>query len=285
VTGSTIKVAAVQMEPILGDKEGNINKLLASIDEAASTGAKLIVTPECAVSAYVLVNRNETAEVAETIPGYTTDVFSAKAKENNVYIVLGMIEVDGTDFYNVAVLIGPEGIIGKYRKMHPFYLIEERWPVTPGSTSQDYPVFDTPIGKIGIAICFDIWVPEAPRLLALNGADIIAFPTNSDNSTEGSAGFEHVVQTRALESRVWIVGANRIGVERKVTFSGRSQIVGLSGEVLVEASTDQEEIVYADIQPRAARDKRGIPGLASSDLWGNRRPDSYTKISSGDFQK
>ena len=225
----------------------------------------------------------ETSAAAEAVPGPSTEVLAQKAREKGVYIVAGMVESHETDFYNVSVLVGPQGYIGKYRKMHPWNPAEESWPITPGETSQGFPVFETEIGNIGMCICYDMWITETARILALNGADIIAFPTNTVAVPAGQAVFDHVLRTRALENHVWIVGADRIGIEREVPFAGRSQIVDPYGNVMVEASADREEIVYADIQPAiASRDKMLVPDLPAADLWWIRRPESYSKISSTD---
>ena len=278
-----LKVAAVQMEPKLHDKPGNIARALAHVDEAADAGARLVVLPECSLTAYVFENEGETSAVAEDVPGPTTDLLVDKAREKKVYIVAGMVESQDSNYYNVAILVGPNGYIGKYRKMHCWYAAEENWPITAGEHSQGFPVFDTEIGKIGICICYDMWIPETARMLALNGAEIIAFPTNTVAVPAGEALFDHVLRTRALENHVWIVGADRIGVEREVPFAGRSQILDPYGNVLVEGSPDKEEILYADIESVvASRDKMLVPDLAESDLWTIRQPNAYGKISEVD---
>lgn len=219
-TAELIKVAAVQMEPKLNDKKGNMAKVLSSIDDAAAAGARLIIFPECVLTAYVFEGQAETSAAAEPVPGPSTEVLGKKAKEKGVYIVAGMVEFHETNFYNVSVLVGPDGYIGKYRKMHPWYPAEENWPITPGETNQGYPVFETEIGNIGMCICYDMWIAETARILALNGADIIAFPTNTVAAPAGEAVFDHVLRTRALENHVWIVGVDRIGIEREVPFAG-----------------------------------------------------------------
>lgn len=273
----TIKVAAVQMEPKIFDKEGNLNKILQFVDEAAGNGAKLIVFPECALTGYVFLNRTETEKVAETIPGPSTYKLIEKAKEHNVYIVVGLVEKDGDKFYNAAILVGPEGYIGKYRKVHPWWPAESAWPVTAGDLG--FPVYSTAIGKIGMMICYDAWFPEPARCLALGGADIIAFLTNAVGVPAGFACFDHILQTRAIENHVWIVGADRIGVERDVPFAGRSQIVDIYGDVIVEASLDKEEIIYTTIDVKAATEtKQLVPGLEKSDLFWARKPASYAII-------
>jgi len=278
-----IKVAAVQTQPILFDKEQNLKKMLQFVDEALEAGAKLIVFPECALTGYVFESEAETKKEAETIPGPSTDVFVAKAKECDVFIVFGMVEICDEKFYNTAVLLGPEGFIGKYRKMFPWYPAEEKWPVTAGEDSQGFPVFETAIGRIGMLICYDMWITEPARAIALNGADIIAFPTNAVAVPVGIACVDHILRTRALENHVWIVAADRIGTERGVSFAGRSQVVDVFGGVLVEASVDQEEIVYAEITPRTAtNDKMLVPDIPSTDLWKIRRPETFSPISRSD---
>ena len=134
-----------------------------------------------------------------------------------------------------------------------------------------------------MCICLDMGFPETARVLALNGAEIIAFLTNVVALPAGEFTFDHLLRTRALENHVWIVGADRIGVERDVPFAGRSQIIDPYGGVMVEASRDKEEIVYADIQPAiASRDKMMVPEMPKSDMWSLRNPKSYSRISSSD---
>src|SRR5210317_218527 len=164
------KVATVQYEPTQFNKEHNINSLIELCEQAAKSGAKLIVTPEMGTTGYCFLDREEIGSLVETIPGPTTNKFKQISEKYNCFIVIGMPEVDSDTklYYNAAVLIGPNGIIGKHRKSHG-YIAEPKWSA-PG---QDHLVFDTEIGKIGILICMDIHFIETARLVALQDADII----------------------------------------------------------------------------------------------------------------
>jgi predicted amidohydrolase len=191
-----------------------------------------------------------------------------------------MVERKGDRLYNAAVLVGPHGerggVIGKYRKMHPWWPPEHHW-VTAGDLG--YNVFSTDIGNIGIMICYDAAFPEPARCLAIAGADVICQPSNWLLHEGRPLSPDFVTKTRALENHVFFMGSNRIGTERGARFVGRSQIIDVGGRVLAEASQDKDEIVYADIDTAAARSKRLDPEDARSDLWWARRPDTYRAIS------
>lgn len=171
-----VKIAAIQFEPIQFQKERNVTCLFKLVEEAAQNGAKLITTPEMATTGYCWYDRNEIKPFVETIPGKTTDSFYQIAKKNNCYIVIGMPEVDPETnlFYNTAVLIGPEGIVGKHRKTHP-YISEPKWAA---SGDLGHQVFETSIGRVALLICMDIHFIETARLVALNGADVICHISN-----------------------------------------------------------------------------------------------------------
>ncbi len=169
------KVATVQFEPTMFEKERNIARLIELCEAAALAGARLIVTPEMGTTGYCWFDRTEVAPFVETIPGLTMDRFAALARKHDCYIVFGMPEVDGDGIYfNCAVLIGPDGVIGWHRKTHP-YISEPKW-ASPGDL--DHQVFDTPIGRIALLICMDIHFVETARLAALRGADVICHISN-----------------------------------------------------------------------------------------------------------
>ena len=169
------KVAAVQFEPTMFEKERNIARLLDLCEQAAAAGAKLIVTPEMGTTGYCWFDRAEVAPFVETIPGPTTNRFAALARKHACYIVVGMPEVDEDGIYfNTAVLIGPDGVVGHHRKTHP-YISEPKWAAAGDLHNQ---VFETPIGRIALLICMDIHFVETARLMALGGADVICHISN-----------------------------------------------------------------------------------------------------------
>lgn len=261
-----VKVAFLQFNPSFGDIRGNTNKVF---ELSVSCDANLIVLPELFSTGYQFISNNEVAELAEEIPsGYTTQRLIELSREKSAYLVAGIAERAEGIIYNSAVLTGPEGFIGVYRKTHLFF--EEKLWFAPGDTG--FKVWETQVGMIGIMICFDWFFPESARTLALMGADIIAHPSNLvlPFCPDGMI-------TRCLENRVFAVTANRTGTEERggktpLTFIGSSEIVSPRGKVLCRASHDKEEIYIAEINPEDARDKRLNP---FNNLFTDRREEFY----------
>ncbi|HOU11797.1 MAG TPA: carbon-nitrogen hydrolase family protein [Anaerolineae bacterium] len=267
-----VKVAVAQMDPKLGQNESNLARILALLREAAAAGARLVVFPECAVSGYGFATLEAGYAAAETIPGPATDALAAACRETGAYAVVGLLERDGIEnVYNSAALVGPEGVVGVYRKAHLPLLGVDRF-TTPGDSG--FRVCETAIGRVGIIICYDLRFPEAARVLALVGADIIALPTNWPDGSQNAPYL--VTRTRALENRVFLLACNRCGEESGFWFFGHSQITDPGGNVLVEADAG-EEICYAEIEPAQARQKRIVlrPDAFELDTVGDRRPDLY----------
>ena len=270
-----VKVAVVQMDPKLGQNPGNLEHIVALFREATGQGAKLVVFPECATSGYGFGDLAAAYSAADVIPGPTTEALERACVAANAYVVVGLLERFGdARVYNSAVLVGPEGLVGVYRKAHLPFLGVDRL-TTPGNTG--FLVWDTAIGRVGIAICYDLRFPEALRALALAGADIIALPTNWPDGSQNAPQF--VTRTRALENRVFVLACNRCGEERGFWFFGHSQITDPRGDVLAEAGAD-EAICYAEIEPEQARQKRIVlrPGEFELDTVGDRRPDLYGSL-------
>jgi predicted amidohydrolase len=272
IVGKLIKVAAVQMEPRLNEKDRTLEKICHFIKSTAHEGASLVVFPELSLTGLIKTT-------SETVPGPSTEVLVTEAKKHDVHVVVGLLEKCNKKFYNTSVLIGPHGIIGKYRKIHPWCPSEDMVPVDHGDLG--YPVFTTSIGKVGMMICYDVWFPEPARVLALKGAEIVAVPL----LTGLNSAFDYLLRTRALENHVWIIGANATatleegGIGWRII--GRSQIVSVFGEVLGEASEENEEIIYAKIDVKAAtHTKQLLPGRKwkKSDLFQARKPENYRII-------
>ena len=217
----------------------------------------------------------EALPYAETIPGPSTERLAGVCRKAQVYLVLGMLEKDGDLCFNAAALIGPEGVVGKYRKVHLPFLGVDRF-VNSGDLG--FEVHQTRLGRIGLNICYDGSFPESARTLALNGADMILLPTNWPTGAEEFAEF--LVNARGLENHVFSVAVNRVGRERGFRFIGRSRIVNPSGRTLALASPDGEEIIFAEIDPSAARDKHitRVPGKHQINRFKDRRPQFYGKI-------
>jgi 5-aminopentanamidase len=272
----TVSVAGVQMDPKLADVPGNLSRILDSMDTAARAGAKLVVFPEAAITGYVFRSLEEAMPVAESIPGPSTAALEEACRKLKLHVAVGLLEKDGAGagdrFYNASVLVGPDGLIGRYRKLHLPFLGVDRF-VRQG----DIPprVYDTALGKIGLAICYDLDFPEYTRVLALMGAQLIVTVTNWPDDIEFVP--DHLVQTRARENVVNHVAVNRAGVERGVTFIGRSKIVDTQGRTLVEGRHFEEDFILADIDMTAADQKRKvvIPGELETDALADRRPEFY----------
>ena len=166
---AVVKIACVQMEPVVGQKERNVRRTLEFIEQAAANGAHLVVLPELCNSGYVFESRQEAFSLAEEIPnGPTCHAWKDIARQRGLHIVAGIDERDGQALYNAAVLIGPSGHVGTFRKLHLWN--EENLFFEPGNLG--FPVFRTPLGRIATFICYDGWFPESYRLCALQGADV-----------------------------------------------------------------------------------------------------------------
>ena len=270
-----IKIAAVQMNPRIMRSRENLDKILLKTRSAASNGADLIVFPECALTGYVFASREEAIPFMETIPGPSTDRLIACCKKLSVYVIVGLLEIDAGRCFNVAVLMGPQGLVGKYRKNHLPFLGIDRF-IDPGD--KPFQVYKTPVGNIGIHICYDCNFPESARVMMLLGADILTLPTNWPEGRGKVA--RYVINTRAYENKVHLVAVDRVGRERGVKFIGSSKIIDAWGDTLAEASSDDEEIIYAEVALAEARQKRIVfkAGEFELDFIGDRRPELYGKV-------
>jgi predicted amidohydrolase len=268
-----MRVAVAQIEPMLGDRERNLESALAQMQQAASAGAQLLVLPECALSGYMFADAAEALPFAEQIPGPATDALAGECRRLAQYVVCGLLERDGDELRNSAVLVGPDGLLGTYRKTHLPFLGVDRF-VVPGD---ELAVFDTPIGRIGIEICYDLRFPEVTRALTLRGVEIVAHPTNFPIAARSQT--EVITVARALENRIYLLSANRVGKERDGEFCGRSQIVDPYGVRLAEAAETGEALLVAEVDLTKARDKDYvIPGEYELYLLGDRRPELYRAL-------
>lgn len=256
------KLAASSMQSCY-DKKVNLTKILKMVDEAADNGAELIVFPEACLQGYfhtvtcisfsAKYDENEynyQHDNAEVIPnGPSVKAIIAKAKERNIYVVFGMTEKDAVHdwkMYNTSVLVGPEGYIGKYQKVHQ--PIDELHAYYHGI---DFPVYDTKIGRIGMMICYDKCFPECGREMALKGADILCIPTawaydgedfniHTDNSCRLYDLFDCAT---AAANQIFVVSADQFGLNGLTTYPGIANIVNPRGEI-VSTVREKEGIAY-----------------------------------------
>jgi predicted amidohydrolase len=226
----------------------------------------------------MLSDEQSARNCADRVPGHLTGTLGAACQRMGLHSVVGMLETEESKLYNTAVLIGPEGVIGRYRKSHIACIGVDQF-TTPGSES--YEVFGTPVGRIGLQICYDWRFPEITRVLALEGAEIIAHPTNSPVPAREIA--EYITRARAAENAVFFVTANRCGSEGGTAFFGWSQIVDPVGRRVAEAGAD-ETVITADLDLRLARDKIIEPqqGGYNVALFEDRRPELYSRLVQSD---
>ncbi len=273
-----VKIAGVQMDPRFEQVSQNLEKILSETRTAARSGADLVVFPECALTGYMFTSREEAQPFMETVPGPGTERLAESCRELGVYLVVGLLEKSGYRCYNSAVLLGPDGIIGNYRKNHLPYLGIDRYLDAGEECARVYP---TPVGNLGLNICYDCLFPESARTLALQGADIVVLPTNWPAGRDKLP--RYLVNTRALENRVHYVAVDRVGVERGSGFLGHSKIVNALGDTLAEAGADTEETIYGEVDLYEARQKHIVfrPGEWEIDLVRHRRPELYGEITRG----
>jgi predicted amidohydrolase len=274
-----IKIAGVQMDPKLMKPKENLDKIIEAMKTTAAVRADLIIFPELCLTGYVFSDRQEALPLAESIPGPSTDRLVSLCKEFNVHVIFGLLEKEEDKLYNAAALLGPDGLIGKHRKIHLPCLGVDRF-VDPGD--KPFRVYETAIGKIGMQICYDLMFPESSRVLALLGADILAVPTNYSPRPWGRGNkiSSYVIPARALENRVHIAAVDRIGTERGFSFVGRSSIFNALGEKLAEAHNDREEIIYGEVSLMMARQKHTVVIAKEWEVNGveDRRPEMYGEI-------
>ena len=257
------------------DKAANVEKAIGLIETAVEEGAELMVLPELfTMGFYIFKDRNpEFFDMAEPIPGPTTDAIGKIAKKHGVYIVAPIFEKHASGhFFNTAPLIGPDGgIIGKYSKTHVPPRPEEKFYFSPGS---EFPVFPTEIGKIGMVICYDREFPEPIRVLSLKGAEMVLVPSVifPRDKAKYPDGWVMVNRARAYDNGVFGVFVNRGGKESGKEYFGHSMIVDPRGKVLAQAGFE-ECVITASID------------LEDDEIWRRRRaydmerrPEMYSKI-------
>ena len=269
-----IRVSCIQFEPQIGAVAANMARASDLVRAAAAEGSRLIVLPELASTGYVFESRAEAAALAEPVPhGPTSRAWAALAAELGVHIVAGIAESAGDALFNAAVIVGPEGYIGTYRKAH----LWDQENVLFAKGDLGFPVFDTALGKVGVAICYDGWFPETFRQLALGGAEIVCIPTNwvpMPDQPVGEAAMANTLHRAAAHSNgIFIACADRVGVERGQPFEGQSLIIGPKGWPLAgPARRDRTETLSAMV----ALAEAGRKALnAFNSLLRDRRTDIY----------
>jgi predicted amidohydrolase len=272
---SSFEVAGVQMDVQLGDTAGNLAKMLVHVRDAASEGVHLVVFPECALTGYCFDSLEEAAPHGQSIPGPATDAVASVCQELNIYAMFGMLERADTGFFNACVLVGPDGVVGTYRKVHLPFLGIDRF-TTPGD--QPFRVYDIGGLRVGMIICYDGSFPESTRSMALDGADLVALPTNWPPGAETMAAYAS--NTRALENCIYFLAVDRIGEERGFNFIGGSRLCAPNGVTMDDAPHTNPQVLRGAIDVKRARTKR-IVRVADKhiiDRVNDRRPEFYGRL-------
>jgi predicted amidohydrolase len=241
----SFKIALAQISCRQADKEKNLRKIEEMATKAKKSGAELTVFPELCVTGYII--RDQLYELAETVPGPSTDKIIDLAKKTGTHIAFGIPELSQkarATIFNTAVLVGPQGLIGKYRKMYlPTHSVfEEKRYFRPGYQTA---AFDTDLGKIGLMICYDLFFPEVSRLTRLEGAQLIV--CISASPAVRRAFFETLTTARAMENTTFLAYVNLVGVEDGLQFWGGSRLIGPQGRILTKAKYDEEDMVIGEV--------------------------------------
>jgi N-carbamoylputrescine amidase len=241
----------------------NLRRTLALAEKAARQGANIICTQELFRSQYFCqAEKHEYFSLAEAIPGPSTRAFQALARKHGVVVIASLFERRASGLYhNTAVIIDADGrLVGRYRKMHipddPLYY--EKFYFTPGDTG--FRAWDTRFGRIGVLICWDQWYPEAARLTALQGAEILFYPTaigwhpseKAEHGARQHGAWETIQRAHAVANGCYVAAVNRIGTERPeggdgIEFWGQSFVAGTSGEIIAKAGIDREEVMLVPV--------------------------------------
>jgi predicted amidohydrolase len=264
-----MKVGLIQFSPPLGERDECIRRIDPLIEQCK--GADIVVLPELCNSGYNFPSRAVAWSSSETVKESEFIRFlEDKCSSLGLHVVSGFCERDGELLFNSAVLIGPRGYIGRYRKLHLF--MNEKDHFAPGNLG--LPVFDLGFCRVGMLVCFDWFFPEVWRVMALQGADVICHPSNLVLPGLAQKG----VPVHALTNRLFVVTCNRIGSEGDLQFTGLSLIADPRGEVLAQASQQGTEVLMQGIDIAQARDKGITP---RNHLFHDRRPDAYGALCHG----
>lgn len=267
-----MKIALVQQRAT-GDRDANRARGLENLRSAAGRGADLVCFAELAFDLFHPARPAgpDAESKAEPVPGPTTDVFAGEAARLGVTVVLNLLERDGGKTYDASPVLGPDGtLLGKTRMLHvPDYEgFHERSWYTPGDLGAS--VFDTPAGRLGVAICYDRHYPEVLRALALSGAALVVVPQAGavDEWPEGL--FEAEMRVASFQNGFFSALCNRVGAEERVTFAGASFVCDPAGKVVARAGEEREEILLCDLDLRRVETSH-----ARQRFLPDRRPDLY----------
>jgi N-carbamoylputrescine amidase len=256
------------------DRAENLRRALEAMDRAAAAGAGLIVFPEVVLDRFFPQHERfvHAAALAETVPGPSTNAVAAKAKEHGLVTVFNLYESDGPDrYYDSSPVFDADGaLLGVTRMIHitDYACFHEKAYYTPGDRGA--PVYQTRVGRIGVAICYDRHYPEYMRALGVAGAELVAIPQAGALGEWAEGMYEAEVRTAAFQNGYFTALCNRVGVEERLTFSGESFVVDPEGQVLARGRTLEDDLVLADVDL-----SRCAESTARRLFWRDRRPELY----------
>lgn len=267
-----LTACGVQFDCKLGEATRNAEFMAGEIADAAdATGARLVVFPEAALTGYVFETEAEALDGAVEADGPETKLVAGACRAAGAWAVVGAVERDGGRVYNSAFLVGPQGLVGRYRKVHTLCLGVDRFAVR----GEGFRVWELPIGRIGLNICYDGTFPESSRTLKLLGAQLVVLPTNWPRLDMKRAQ----TTMRAYENHVNYLALNRVGEERGTVFPGGSMAVDPWGSIIAEGGDGPERIVAEfDMEGADANHVVLSPGSYEFDYRADRRPDAYRPI-------
>ncbi len=266
-------IAGIQTHVTFADTDANLQRMMRWLSDERVQPAEVIVFPECMLSGYCFRSLEEGRLIAQSIPGPATDTIQDWCRANGKFVVFGMLESTAEgELFNACPIVGPNGLIGVYRKIHlPFLGIDRfvtagRWP---------YQVYDLDGMKVGVHICYDGSFPESSRVMALQGADVLLLPTNWPPGATTFA--RYLPNARALENNVYFMSVNRVGTERGFRFIGESRLCGVDGEPISQCVGEDEGVVIGRVDTDIARAKRlvRVPGEHIIDRFADRHPEFY----------
>jgi len=286
---SEVTLAAVCMN-VVQDKAVNLEKYVHYIEEAASLGTRLLVFPEVSLQGYLkkrgVPSEPEVIELtryyrqtAETVPGPSTELIGKYAARHNMYIQIGMAESTraGQVFYNSAVLVGPQGVVGVFRKLHD----RGEWPVF--CSGDGFPVMETAIGKLGALVCYDMCFPETVRTYAVRGAVIAsmstAWPLKDPNASDPESDYyayvyDTLTRAHAITNQVFFISSNQVGPTGRFNYYGHARIISPTGKVLADSGREQK-LITATVDIEHEIDIARTETLFFKNLLRDRRPETY----------
>jgi predicted amidohydrolase len=286
---SEVTLAAVSMN-VAHNKDANLEKYIRFIEEAASRGARLLIFPEVSLQGY-LKKRGAPSEpevieltryyrqTAETVPGPSTELIGKYAARHNMYIQIGMAEATraGQVFYNSAVLVGPKGVVGVFRKLHD----RGEWPVF--CSGDEFPILETGLGKLGAFVCYDMCFPETVRMYAVRGAVIAsmstAWPLKDPNIADPESDhyayvYDTLTRAHAIANQVFFISSNQVGPTGRFNYNGHSRIISPAGVVLADSGRE-EKLITASVDIEHEIDIARTETLFFKNLLRDRRPETY----------